>query len=123
MTNVGFEHPNDPRPASEDALRARKAAIRDGTLYAPPRDEFEAAQRQAEADHAATAVREAERERDAIEAERLAEAQRVADGTTPERVAEVSKTLDAADAARLADASTNEQMNALFGDADTGGEG
>tara|TARA_R110000782_G_scaffold253743_1_gene341952 strand:- start:31808 stop:32065 length:258 start_codon:yes stop_codon:yes gene_type:complete len=36
--DIPFEHPDDPKPVSKDALRARKAAIRDGTLIAPARD-------------------------------------------------------------------------------------
>lgn len=35
-----FEHPDTPRPVSDDALRARKEAIRSGKLCAPSRDEF-----------------------------------------------------------------------------------
>lgn len=43
MDATRFEHPDDPRPVSADALHARKVAIREGKTYAPPRDEFEAA--------------------------------------------------------------------------------
>ena len=43
MDATRFEHPDDPRPVSADALHARKVAIREGKTYAPPRDEFEPA--------------------------------------------------------------------------------
>lgn len=40
-TNV--EHPDDPKPTSKTELRERKRLIRQGELFAPPRDELEAA--------------------------------------------------------------------------------
>lgn len=35
----GFEHPDDPKPITTQAIRARDVAIREGRLNAPPRDE------------------------------------------------------------------------------------
>ena len=40
MTN-GFERPDDAKPVSDDAIRARKRAIAEGRLKAPPRDEWD----------------------------------------------------------------------------------
>ncbi len=59
----GVELPDDQKPVSKDALRARKNAIREGRLMAPARDTVEAA-------HAETVVTEAE-----VEVEVSAEAE------------------------------------------------
>lgn len=37
---IPFEHPDDKKPVSKEALRERKRAIREGRLIAPPRDEL-----------------------------------------------------------------------------------
>lgn len=64
----GVELPDDPKPCSKTALKARKRAIQDGRLRAPSRDEVEAA-KAAEA----AAVEEAKAAEEAAEKTKAAE--------------------------------------------------
>ena len=84
---IPVELPDDKKPTTKEALRARKLAIRNGTLIAPPRDEVEKAKQaeaRAKAEADAEAAQEARREREAGAA---ADKKTAADKFTEEQIA------------------------------------